>query len=323
MEVRTAEPGDISDIVKLLKLSLGEGLMPKSEGYWRWKHIDNPFGASPVLVATEAGMLVGVRAFMRWTWKGPAGLRHAVRAVDTATHPDFQGKGIFSRLTRSLLELTAKDRVSFVFNTPNSKSMPGYLKMGWEKAGRLPLRIQVLRPMSVAANLFWRRKSTAVVPDNLEGLEKWLNNPGLDELIHGTAILQGANLVTDYSRSYLKWRYLEVPVASYFANGDDEKNLSALAIFRIKQSQLGRELRVCDAFVRSAKSKHVLSEVIFDTARRVHADYLITSGFTPFAKGLTFKAGPMVTIRKVSDAPVNDLKGFVSWRPVVGDLELF
>lgn len=326
MNLRTAEEDDIPGIVDLLKLSLGEGLMPKSENYWRWKHVDNPFGRSPVLVASEAGMLVGVRAFMRWKWKGPGGVIQSVRAVDTATHPDFQGKGIFSRLTKALLEVTAKEQVSFVFNTPNKKSMPGYLKMGWETAGRLPLRMRILKPASIVTNLVRGEKKPLVEPDEQMDLERWINNPRLDELIQYTEIHE-RHIRTAYSISYLKWRYLQVPVAKYFAIGDDEKNLSALAIFRVKQSRFGKELRLCDVFVRSADSEKILNELIFETARKVGAEYLVTSRFTPFIENrlgtIDANVGPMVTVRQLSNTSLTDLIKFHNWRPAIGDLELF
>src|SRR5688572_13844447 len=99
MQIREATELDIPIIVDLLKLSLGESLMPKSEAYWRWKHVENPFGASPVLLCFEDDMLIGVRAFMRWQWFHNGKIQTAVRAVDTATHPAHQGKGIFKKLT--------------------------------------------------------------------------------------------------------------------------------------------------------------------------------------------------------------------------------
>lgn len=69
MILRKATPSDVPAIVSLLKLSLGEGLIPKSETYWNWKHKENPFGASEILLADEEGQLIGVRAFMRWNWE--------------------------------------------------------------------------------------------------------------------------------------------------------------------------------------------------------------------------------------------------------------
>ncbi len=64
-----------------------------------------------------------------------------MRAVDTATDPDFQGAGIFRRLTLHALDALPALGVEFVFNTPNDKSLPGYLKIGWKVIGRAPVRV--------------------------------------------------------------------------------------------------------------------------------------------------------------------------------------
>ncbi len=97
MEIRPARQEDLPEIIELLKLSLGEGLIPKSEGFFRWKHEQNPFGASIMLVAREEGRLVGLRTFMRWAWVAGSERVETVRAVDTATDPAFQGRGISVR----------------------------------------------------------------------------------------------------------------------------------------------------------------------------------------------------------------------------------
>src|SRR5687768_822241 len=134
MQLKEATQEDIPEIVSLLKLSLGESLMAKSERFWLWKHVENPFGVSPVIIAVADGKIVGVRAFMRWAWADETERIEAVRAVDTATHPEFQGKGIFSKLTKALLKDCEEKGIRLVYNTPNSQSLPGYLKMGWNVA---------------------------------------------------------------------------------------------------------------------------------------------------------------------------------------------
>jgi len=40
-------------MIELLKKKPGEGLIPKSEALWTWKHEENPFGASFVLLAKK------------------------------------------------------------------------------------------------------------------------------------------------------------------------------------------------------------------------------------------------------------------------------
>ena len=82
--------------------------------------------------------------------------------MDTATHPDFQRQGIFSRLTLTLLErLESEEQLDLVFNTPNADSRPGYLRMGWEPVASLPVRISPVRPLRFVAGLGAARKATA------------------------------------------------------------------------------------------------------------------------------------------------------------------
>ena len=82
----------------------------------------------------------------------------AVRAVDTATHPDYQGRGIFTRLTLRRSTSCAPTASTFVFNTPNDQSRPGYLKMGWHEVGRAPRSV---RPRSLSRRV---RLARARVP---------------------------------------------------------------------------------------------------------------------------------------------------------------
>jgi hypothetical protein len=71
--------------------------------FFRWKHLENPFGPSLMLVAEDDGRVIGLRAFLRWRFQAGGGTLQAVRAVDTATHPGYQGLGVFTRLTRAAL----------------------------------------------------------------------------------------------------------------------------------------------------------------------------------------------------------------------------
>ena len=68
---RPFEPGDEEQVLDLLKISLGDGPGGgRDERFWRWKHLDNPFGPSYIRVALGGeGKLVGMRAFMRWAQK--------------------------------------------------------------------------------------------------------------------------------------------------------------------------------------------------------------------------------------------------------------
>ena len=146
LDIREATLADRSSIIELCRASLGWGDDPRFEQLFSWKHDQNAFGPSYMWVATDGGRIVGLRAFMRWEFVRRGEVLRAVRAVDTATHPDYQGKGLFTAMTMHGLDVIRDDGVDFVFNTPNDKSRPGYLKMGWQEVGKLPVAIRVAGP---------------------------------------------------------------------------------------------------------------------------------------------------------------------------------
>ena len=152
LNIREATPDDRPAIMELCRTSLGWGDDPRFEQLFSWKHDENAFGPSYMWVATDGGKIVGLRAFMRWEFVRGGEVLHAVRAVDTATHPDYQGKGLFTAMTMHGLDVIEGDGIDFVFNTPNDKSRPGYLKMGWQEVGKLPVAIRVAGPRGGGAD---------------------------------------------------------------------------------------------------------------------------------------------------------------------------
>ena len=125
LNVREATPADRPAIIELCRASLGWGDDPRFEQLFSWKHDQNAFGPSYMWVATDGDRIVGLRAFMRWEFVRGGQVLHAVRAVDTATHPDYQGKGLFTAMTLHGLDVIEADGIDFVFNTPERQEPTG------------------------------------------------------------------------------------------------------------------------------------------------------------------------------------------------------
>jgi len=296
MEIRRAIPGDTPAIVNLLRESLGDSRLPKSERSWRWKHMDNVFGPSYVLLAVQNEVIVGVRPFMRWNWQQGGRTVSAVRAVDTATSPLHQGKGIFSKLTGKLVEECAADGVTFIFNTPNEKSMPGYLKLGWRSLGKLAICIRPRLP--------GRKK----IDDFDSMYELPLNFPAFESRVSPD------QLTTLLTPSYLQWRYVQNPFARYHFVKTD----TCWIIFRLKVHRFGTELRVCEVIGDATRAS--VRDALHTAARDAGAVFI---SFSPnqlsvlAAKG---HWGPHVTVRELVG---ENLLNFNHWKPTIGDLELF
>ena len=102
-------------------------------------------------VACDDDRVVALRVLLRWEFTRGGETLRAVRAVDTATDPNYQGRGLFRTLTMHGLDQMREEGVDFLFNTPNSQSLPGYLKMGWQVVGKVPAAFRVRTPLSLTA----------------------------------------------------------------------------------------------------------------------------------------------------------------------------
>jgi len=309
MTVRPATDADIPLIISLLRKSLGESLTPKSERFWRWKHIENPFGKSPVLLAHEGSELIGVRAFMRWQWQNGNRMFKAVRAVDTATHPKHQGKGVFKELTMQLLEECKEEGVDFIFNTPNKSSMPGYLKMGWNTVGRLPLRMKL--------HLF-RRKKARIAHADADQWELLEANPVF------TSIAKTSHIVTAMSPAYLRWRYLHNPNVNYHMLSSDGEHPFVI-IFRLKTSKNITEVRITELLTIDSIGRRLAFK---ELAKRIDGISIISisHGFglsDVYAGFFPIPIGPVVTARNLNMRDWPESLSFANWSPSLGDLELF
>jgi len=206
MKIRKAKENDIPEIVGVLKASLGEKELMLSEAIWRFKHLENIFGESITLLAEENDKIVGVRAFMRWKWKESNKTYSALRAVDTATHPEHQGKGIFKKLTLAAVKDAAEAGEHFIFNTPNDLSRPGYLKMGWEPVGKISIGVKpsfsFLKFKNIPDFYNINKNATAIQIDSL--------------CVQWNDILSRSNtFFTPKSAEFLSWRYENNPLQNY------------------------------------------------------------------------------------------------------------
>src|SRR2546430_9489017 len=128
LTVRGGGPADLPRVLELARRALG--WTDDDTSFLEWKHFETPFGASPMWIALDGERVVGFRTFLRWEFVRGQRVLRAVRAVDTATDPAYQGRGIFSRLTLEAIDHLSSDGIQLIFNTPNAKSLAGYLKMG-------------------------------------------------------------------------------------------------------------------------------------------------------------------------------------------------
>jgi predicted N-acetyltransferase YhbS len=332
MTIRPATSQDRSSIIELLRQSLGESTIPKSTSLWEWKHEQNPFGPSFVLVAEEGSTLIGVRAFMQWTWRWKENTYQAIRAVDTATHPEHQGKGIFKKLTLQQLELCKQQGIHFVFNTPNEQSRPGYLKMGWVQQGKMPLKIKILQPLSIAYSKFFNKEKFAADTSDPSPQQVW--DPAIFTRLKNYTP-KTDQLTTILSPEYIAWRYSNNPLFRYNYFTDNE---NYLLISRIKTQSFTKELRLVDfmllnpsADVRAVNAQLKKSILKFCKDQRVEIISFSGQQYQAYRQFFSWmgivpvkELGPIVTVRDLNmNDRFADLLEINNWCYSLGDMELF
>jgi GNAT superfamily N-acetyltransferase len=284
-----------------------------------------------VAVANE--QVIGVRVFLRWEWWASGRRYRAVRAVDTATHPDWGRRGIFQRMTLDMIDRLAAEGIDFIFNTPNQYSMPGYLKMGWTHVGRLPLRLRAQRPARLLGAAL-RRKSVGGASE----MTAHADNTGVNESLKDAAVRRflervedrsGAQLRTAKNLSYLEWRYGRNRWYGYRIAFDERGESAALAICRPSRRGDFNELLVSELLTTPDRAGRRLgSRVVRALAEQSAADYVAVSGLeADLSSWLGFvpvgQRGPDLTVRPLRPDLAVDPRTMGSWGASLGDLELF
>jgi len=320
MEMLHATESDFPRILELARRSLG--WTDQDARYLAWKHGQNPFGASPMWIAEADTRVVGFRAFLRWEFvRSDGSVVHAVRAVDTATDPDYQGQGIFTRLTRTAIEELSSDGVAFVFNTPNQQSLPGYLKMGWRSVGRLAVTIRPGRlrfPLAALTAGRGAERWPVATSAGEDAAEVLAESTAIERLL--TTLPPPLALATRRSPAYLAWRYGFAPLG-YRALVAGANVEAGVALFRLRRRGRAVEATVDELLVPDgdADVRHALLRGI---ARLAKPDYLIRlAGDARPARrwGRLRGIGPVLACRPLAGSPPPELR---DWALTMGDIEL-
>jgi hypothetical protein len=198
--------------------------------------------------------------------------------VDTATHPDFERRGVFKALTLEAVDLARESGIDLIFNTPNPRSGAGYMSMGWREVGSIGA---LVRP----------RFGAAVPGDGQDA-------PSLAEVAPSAAdylVIEKADrpprgLRTLRTTAYQRWRFASHPTVRYGSIPEDD----GAAVVRVG--------------VRNGRTELVLSDLLGGAGRRAvsrasaanRGSYL--AGF--FSKGSPERASAL----KAGMLPVPGLK---------------
>jgi GNAT superfamily N-acetyltransferase len=151
----------IDEIARLGAVVSGDRTEVANAGFLRWQYLDNPTGKAIVWLAREIakGRLVGSYAVIPIPLK--IGDKEIVGSLslNTMTHPEFRGKGIFTALARLTYDSCLRQGFELTMGYPNPLSYHGFVKsLEFTDLGHNEILFKVLRINDVVANSF--QKST-------------------------------------------------------------------------------------------------------------------------------------------------------------------
>lgn len=198
MEIRKFKAGDEIAILELFKLSFNKEM---SIVYWKWRFQDNPFSDEIMIhLMWEGDLLVGHYAVSPVEMIVNGEVTKTALSMTTMTHPEYNGRGIFTQLSSSLYdELKEEHKYAMVWGFPNNNSHYAFIKnLKWKNLATIPmLSLKIANFKKVEFNLNFKQHSNFT-----ESLSQKLSSINKVVRINKT-------------EKYLNWRYVSNPSANY------------------------------------------------------------------------------------------------------------
>lgn len=152
----TVRPGTVDDSDALRKLFAIVFGHERGRAQHGWKFDTNPAGPPVLAVAEDDGRLVGQYALWPQRLLLGSEVVEAAQSLDTMTHPDYRGQGMFTVLAKEAMGYAQERGIEVLFGFPNSASYPGFVtKLDWDHVVDVANWTRVLRPSSHAKVPAW------------------------------------------------------------------------------------------------------------------------------------------------------------------------
>lgn len=226
--IREYENGDESHILELFRIVFKRDL---GEEFWRWRYIDNPFGKGIIRLMFDGEKLIGHYAVIPIPLSILGKTIKAAFSMTTMTHPDYQGRGIFTSLASDVYRHCREMGIGVVFGFPNQNSYYGFTeKLGWLGLGNVTSldAERSLRPMGSSGDYLCLQVS------DFDG--------ALDMLWE--RVKDTYKIIVPRDSTYLNWRYCEDPENEYTVyilrdNNESVQGYIVLKIFNDGKTRVG------------------------------------------------------------------------------------
>ncbi|HEY4450167.1 MAG TPA: GNAT family N-acetyltransferase [Solirubrobacteraceae bacterium] len=325
ISIRPFADRDEAAVLELLRASFEEWpreVKAAPQEFFRWKHLQCPFGPSIKVVAEAEGAVVGFEGHLPWKLKVGRQTLQSSRGTDLCVHSSYRRRGV-SIAIRGAIELSPD--VALTWSNPSPQSRPGSLRFGRSDVGLVPPYVRPTaslpkRLRSVIAN---KPTEGTVQADAESAGEALRHRPQISRLLTQVAS-PPARLTTDRTLDYLQWRYGQFD--EYRAICSEPHNGPAgIVIFRVHRRGAIWISDVCEVLVE--RNDLGATRALLRRVRAAASSDVIVCNFQSHREAASFGFvqhlhGPqLVTLPRRNDL-VPDPTRIDSWALSRGDLEL-
>lgn len=172
------------------------------ENIVRQRYIDNPHDDLLMYVAEDNGKIVANYSALPVYLSIEGKIYKAAISVNTMTHPDYEGRGLFVKLASALFEDMQKKDYALIYGFPNYLSNGiFYAKLGWQDVREIPT-------LELSCDKFTQTLPCCEVTESWDGLE--FDSKAKIEVLR--------------DKQYVDWRYKNNTEKQYTPMKIDNKN---------------------------------------------------------------------------------------------------
>jgi GNAT superfamily N-acetyltransferase len=327
IEARPFQSRDEDGVLELLRVAFGQwprdiqGVTPRE--FFRWKHVDGPFGPSILVVAEARGAIIGLAAYLPWQFRAGEEVISTMRGVDFAVHPSYRRRGV-SMAMRATANFPSN--AAFVWSNPNDQSRPGGLSWGQREVRNLPHFVRPGRQPRVTLQRTFAKGSKMPQQVSVEAdtAAEILRDGARVSLLLTRAQDPGYRLKTAKDLAYLRWRYGQL-VEYRAIHADAGEGAGGIVIFRTRRHGRLWVSHICELFAEQ-DDRGTVRHLIHRVSDAAPADLISCSfpsrtsaalaGFVPHPTGKVVMVYPL----QPNLAPDPTQRG--SWALSLGDFDL-
>jgi len=222
--LRKYRDGDEQAIVELLNIAFGRW---HNLEYWKWRYKKNPAGSPIIWLAEHDSKIIGHCAVIPIRMK--VGNTYITGSFNrnAATHPEYQGKGVFSSIINRCYQDAAEKDIPLTYGFANINLGPTYKRYEWR--GHICFLVYVTKVLDweprlsrYIHNKFLARAAACVLgkirrPRSTNGSLIIERISRFDERINRfwEGISKHFKIIVKRDQKYLNWRYADYPENKY------------------------------------------------------------------------------------------------------------